>query len=160
MTKADSFRRIFFYLMGFVALSWVWTVALILAWPAEKNAQWEPGLRLVAVCANGTACSVPHGELAQARAEGRIKSLTPPEPVGEVAEADAWLRWKTGEGQPWQYEVTRSSWNFETVVRYRFDGETPVLVGLRRYDLRLFLYSLPLALFSLAGLFFRTLRQR
>lgn len=158
MASATAFRKIFAYMMGFVALSWVWTVALILAWPNEKNPAWEPDFRLVAVCANGEACSVPYGQLAEVRSAGTVKTMTPPEPIGEVAESDAWLSWKTATGKPWQYEVKRSSWNFETTVRYRFDGETPVLVELHRYDTKLFLYALPLALFTLAGIFFRTLR--
>jgi hypothetical protein len=158
MSSANRFRSLFAWLMGFVGLIWVWAMALILAWPSEKNPQWESGLRLVAQCANGEACSVAYGDLVEARAKGVYLSLVPPEPVGEVQEADAWLRWRTETGKPWQYEATRSSWNFETRVRYRFDGETPVLVELMRYDIRILLYAIPAALFTVAGLFFRTLR--
>jgi hypothetical protein len=159
MANASAFRTVFAYLMGLVALTWVWAVALILAWPSEKSPQWEPGLRLVAVCADGVACSIPYGQLAEARAAGTYQRLGPPEPIGEVAETDAWLRWRTEADKPWQYEVTRSSWNFETRVRYNMDGDTPVLVELRRYDVRVLLYAAPLALFTLAGIFFRTLRR-
>lgn len=157
--KANIFRSIFGWLMGFVALSWVWTVALMVAWPAEETSRWEPDFRLVAVCADGEACSVPYGELASALAQGKVKTLVPPEPVGEVAEADAWLRWKTATGKPWQHEVTRSSWHFETTVRYRFDGETPVLVEVRRYDVGLFIYAIPAALLSLIAIFLSNRRR-
>jgi hypothetical protein len=158
MPTAHTFRSIFAWMMGFVALVWIWAVAIIMAWPAEKNPQWEPELRLVAHCANDEACSVPYGQLAEAKAKGVYKSLVPPEPLGEVMEADAWLSWKTAANEPWQYEVKRSSWNFQTTTRYRFDGETPVLVGLNRYDSGILLYALPAAFFSILGLFLRTMR--
>lgn len=157
--KANAFRSIFAWLMGFVALSWVWTVALMIAWPAEKTSQWEADFRLVATCADGAACSVAYGDLAAARASGRHKVLAPPEPFGEVVETDAWLRWKTATGKPWQYEAMRSSWHFETTVRYRFDGETPVLVEVRRYDVGLFLYALPAALLTLLGIYLSNRRS-
>lgn len=159
MSNPAAFRRIFAYLMGFAGLTWVWSVALIFSWPDEKNPQWEPGLRLVAQCADGSACGIAYAELAEAAPAGRIKSLTPPEPAGDIAEADAWLSWKTVTGKPWQYQVSRSAWNFNTTVRYRLDGENPVLIALNRYDARILLYAMPLALFTLIGLFFRTLRH-
>jgi hypothetical protein len=154
MPGTNIFRSIFLWLMGFVALSWVWTVVLMIAWPTEQTSRWEPDFRLAATCANGEACSAPYGGLADAKAKGLYKSLLPPEPVGETMEADAWLRWKTATGKPWQYEATRSSWYFLTAVRYRFEGETPILVEVSRYDARLFLYALPLALLSLVALHF------
>lgn len=158
MPAANTFRSIFAWMMGFVALVWIWAVAIIMAWPSEKNPQWEPALRLVAHCANDEACSVAYGDLADAKAKGTYKSLVPPEPVGEVMEEDAWLSWKTATDQAWQYEVKRSSWNFQTTLRYRLDGETPVLVGLNRYDIKVLLYAIPAAFFTILGLFLRTMR--
>lgn len=158
MFSANTFRSIFGWMMGFVAMTWVWTVALIMAWPWEKSATWEPDFRLVATCQNNEACSVPYAKLAEAKAQGRYSSLLPPEPVGEVQEADAWLRWQTFTDKSWQFEVGRSSWNFETTLRYRFDGETPVLVELKRYDVRILLYALPLALMMVGGMFLRSMR--
>lgn len=160
MFSADTFRRIFGWMMGFVAMTWVWTVALIMAWPWEKNPQWEPEFRLVATCADNTACSVPYAQLATAKAAGLYSALRPPEPAGEAEEQDAWLRWKSATDKPWQLEVSRSHWNFETTLRYRFDGETPVLVELKRYDVRILLYALPLALMMVGGMFLRSLRER
>ena len=146
--------------MGFVAMTWVWAVAIIMAWPWEKNAQWEADLRLVATCQDNEACSIPYGKLAEAKAQGRFVALQPPEPVGEVQEADAWLRWRTFSDKPWQLEVARSSWDFETTVRYRFDGDTPVLVELKRYDSGILVYAIPLALMMVGGMFLRSLRGR
>jgi hypothetical protein len=159
MSKADYFRRIFGWLMGFVAMTWVWAVALIMAWPWEKAPKWEPEFRLVATCADNEACSVPFGMLAEAKSQGVYSALRPPEPVGEVQESDAWLRWRSFTDKPWQLEVARSSWHFETVLRYRFDGETPVLVEVKRYDVRILLYALPLALMMVGGMFLRSLRK-
>jgi hypothetical protein len=160
MLTANTFRSIFGWMMGFVAITWMWTVALIMAWPWEKNPKWEPEFRLVATCKDNEACSVPFGKLAEAKAQGVYSALTPPEPIGEVQEADAWLRWKTVTGKPWQYEVARSHWDFETTLRYRLDGETPVLVEVNRYDTRVLLYAIPLALMMVGGMFLRSMRGR
>lgn len=159
MPNANTFRSIFGWMMGFVAMTWVWAVALIMAWPWEKNAAWQPEFRLVATCADKEACSVPYGKLAEAKAEGLYASLQPPEPFGEVQEADAWLRWRMDAGKAWQFEVSRSSWDFETTLRYRFDGETPVLLEVKRYDSRILLYAIPLALMMIGGMYFRSQRR-
>jgi hypothetical protein len=153
MPGANAFRTIFGWLMGYVGLVWICTVALMTGWPSERTSQWEPDFRLVATCADGEACSVAYRQLADAGAKGTYKSLAPPEPNGEVQESDAWLRWTTVAGKPWQYEVKRSSWNFENTVRYRLDGAVPVLVEVRRYDAKLFIYAMPLALFVLIAIF-------
>lgn len=160
MATANTFRSIFGWMMGFVAMTWVWAVALIMAWPWEKNNSWQPDFPLVATCRDNVACSVPYGRLAEAKAEGVYSALQPPEPFGEVQETDAWLRWRMDPGKPWQLEVSRSSWNFETTVRYRFDGETPVLMELKRYDVRILLYAIPLALVMVGGMFLRSLRNQ
>jgi len=148
----NTFRSLFGWMMGFVALVWVWTVALMVAWPNHETSVWAPGHRIAATCADGEACSAPVATPAEATAKGRYKSLLPPEPFGEVQEADAWLRWKTATGKPWQIEATRSSWHFQTTVRYRLDGDTPVLVEVGGYDLGLFFYALPLAVLSLLAI--------
>lgn len=146
--------------MAFVAMTWVWAVALIMAWPWDKSGQWEPEFRLVATCGDQGACSVPYGLLADARARGTYSTLMPPERVGEVQESDAWLRWRTFADKPWQLEVARSSWDFETTVRYRFEGDTPVLLEVKRYDARILFYAIPLALVMVLGMFLRSLRGR
>jgi hypothetical protein len=158
MASANFFRSLFGWLMGFVAMSWVWAVALIMAWPWDKTTQWEPEYRLVATCKDNEACSIPFGQLAAAKTAGVYTVLQPPEPIGEVQESDAWLRWRTEADKPWQLEVARSSWNFETVVRYRLEGDTPVLVELKHYDTRILLYAIPLALMMVGGMFLRSLR--
>ncbi len=159
MTTAHTFRRIFGWLMGFVAMTWVWAVALIMAWPWDKTNRWEPHFRLVATCKDNTACSVPYAKLAEAKGQGVYSSLQPPEPFGEVQESDAWLKWRMDPGKPWQLEVTRSSWDFETTLRYRVDGDTPVLLEAKQYDVRILLYAIPLALMMVGGMYLRTLRR-
>lgn len=157
-TERRPFARIFIAMMVFCLLVWVWTVALIMAWPWDKVPEWKPDTSLPAVCANGEMCSVSYGELTEALAQQKISSLVPKEPVGEVSESDAYLRWKTESGKPWQYEASRSSWHFETTVRYKLNGNVPELVAYRHYDGKVFLYALPAALFSLLGLYLRKLR--
>lgn len=159
MLTAHVFRSIFGWMMGFVAMTWVWAVGLIMAWPWEKNIAWEPDFRLVATCKDNEACSVPHGKLLEAKARGIYSSLQPPEPVGEVQEADAWLRWRMDAGKSWQLEVTRSSWDFETTIRYRLENDTPLLIEVKRYDVRILLYAMPLALVMIVGMFLRSRRD-
>jgi hypothetical protein len=158
MTGAHVFRSIFGWMMGFVAMTWVWSVALIMAWPWEKNVSWQPHFPLVATCQDNTACSVPYGKLPDAKARGLYTALKPPEPFGDVQEVDAWLKWRMDPGKPWQFEVARSSWDFETTVRYKFDGETPILLEAKHYDVRILLYAIPLALLMVGGMYLRSLR--
>ena len=153
---ALQFRALFLWLMGFTALVWVWTVALILAWPWNKDGQWAADLPLVATCAESKACAVNYGEIAAARAKGAV--LTVPADLGEFPEAETWFKWKKETGKAWQYEVARSSWHFQTTVRYKLEGDTPVLVAYRTADGNLLMYSLPLAAFTLLGLWLRKLR--
>lgn len=160
MTDATTFRSIFAWMMGFVGIFWAWTVALMVAWPWQKTSEWVPAMRLVAVCANKEACSVRHGDIAAARSSGKISGLVPAEAVGEVQEPDAWIRWRKESGKPWEWEVKTSSWNFEYAVRYRLDGDKPLLVEARAVDGDMMLYAFPLALFTLLGLFLQRKGRR
>lgn len=159
MTSAPAFRSVFAWLMIFVGVFWAWTVALMIAWPWDKDGKWAPDMRIVAVCANKEPCGIAYGDFANAKAQGKFTSLIPAEPVGEVQEPDAWIRWTAAAGKDWQYEVKRSSWHFEATTRYRIENDVPVLVQARLVDADIMLYSLPLAMFSLSGLFFRRLRK-
>ena len=159
MTSAPAFRSIFAWLMIFVGVFWAWTVALMIAWPWEKDGKWSPEMRLVAVCAEKEPCSIAFGDFANAKTQGKIVSLSPNEPYGEIQESDAWVTWTAVAGKEWQYEIKRSSWHFEARTRYRIENDAPVLVQARHVDADVMLYSLPLAIFSLSGLFFRRLRK-
>lgn len=151
--------RVFPKLMLFCVLAWVWTVAVIMAWPWDKGGEWRADARLPVVCADGEMCSIAYGELAQALAAKKVSAVLPKEPAGELQDPDAWLRWKTVSGQPWQIEASLSSWHFETTLRYRVNGDTPELVQYRHYDGGVFFYALPAALFTLLGIYLRRLRR-
>lgn len=159
MASASAFRSVFAWLMVFVGVFWAWTVALMIAWPWNKDGKWTRDMQIVAVCANKEPCSLNYGNLADAKAQGKITSFAPAEPVGEIQEPDAWIKWTTETGKDWQYEVKRSSWHFEARTRYRIENDAPVLVQSRLVDADILLYSLPLAAFSVLGLFFRRLRK-
>lgn len=156
--KRGFMSQIFIAMMLYCGLVWVWTVAFILGWPWDKGGEWKPEFRLAAVCANGEACSLPYGQLAEARAAGTLAALKPATETGEVMEKDAWLRWKTLYGQPAQIETTASSWHFQTKVRYRLDGDTPVLVETQEVGAKSLYYGMAAAFLSLAGIFLRKLR--
>lgn len=157
--KRGFFGQIFMAMMIFCSLVWVWTVALILTWPWEKSADWKPEFRLAALCANGEACGIPYGQLAEAKAKGIYTTLAPASDNGEVMEPKNWLRWKTAAGQPWQIESAASSWHFQTTVRYRLEGETPVLVEYQEIGAKSLYYGMALAAVSLLGLYLRKLRR-
>lgn len=156
--KRSLFSRIFVAMMIFCGLVWIWTVALIIAWPWEKNGAWKPEFRLAAVCAKDEACSVPYGRLAEAKARGTFTSLVPAADNGEVQEPDAWVRWQKVAGKPWQIESKASSWHFQTTIRYRLDGDTPVLLESQEVNAKVLYYGMALAAFSLLGLYLRKLR--
>lgn len=163
MTNANTFRKIFAGLMVFVGVFWAWTVGLMVAWPWTKDGTWRQELRVLAVCADKAPCSVAYGDLASAKAAGKYSALLLPAEGGEAQDDDAWARWTVETGRPWQIEMKRSSWHFETSVRYRFEGadrETPVLVETRSVDGRVMFYALPLALFTMVGIFFRRFRKK
>lgn len=157
--KRGFFSQAFIAMMIFCGLVWLWTVALIIAWPWEKSSTWKPEFRLAAVCAQDEACGIPYGKLTEAKAKGSFSSLVPPSDIGEVMEADAWLRWKTVAGQPWQIEAKSSSWHFQTTVHYRLEGETPVLVEYQDVGAKALYYGMALAAVSLLGLYLRKLRS-
>ncbi len=150
--------RVFPALMLYCLLVWVWTVAIIMAWPWEKTSDWKADVRLPVVCADGKTCSITYDKLASSLAEGKVTALLPTEPAGELQDPDAWLRWKSVSDQPWQIEASLSSWHFETTVRYKPGAGTLELVQYRHYDAGVFFYALPAALFSLLGIYFRRLR--
>lgn len=157
--KRGLMGQIFIAMMAFCGLVWVWTVVFILAWPFERTGTWKPDFRLPAVCAQGEICGIPYGQLAEARTQGKFTSLMPPEANGEVMDNDSWLRWKKAPaGQPWQIESTASSWYFQTVVRYRLESDTPVLVEYQEVGAKAFYYGMGLAALCLAAFYLRRRR--
>ena len=79
---ALQFRALFLWLMGFTALVWIWTVALILAWPWNKDGQWAADLPLVATCAEGKACA------SKARLCASCASLMVRSPLGSMEKSN------------------------------------------------------------------------
>lgn len=156
--KRSFFNQIFTSLMIFSLAVGASTVAFIYAWPWEKTTPaWKPTFRMVAVCGEKKeACGLAYGELADARAQGRVTALEPAEAAGEVEEENNWLKWKKEDGI---YEVKASSWHFQTVVRYRIENDAPVLVAYQDVDVaRAFTYGIGAAFFLTVGLGLRRLR--
>lgn len=156
--KRGLMGELFIAMMMFCGLVWVWTVACILGWPWQQSNAWKPDFRLAVVCSNNEACGVPYGKLAEAKASGKVSALAPAEENGEVQDVDAWLRWKKVGGKAWQIESKASSWSFQTTVRYRLEGETPVLVEYQEVDGKALYYGMGLAAVTLLGIYLRRLR--
>jgi hypothetical protein len=151
--------QVFMALMIFSLLVGICTVAFLYSWPWERsNVEWKPEFRLAATCGeNKEACGVAWGELAEAKASGRLVSIEPPAPAGEIEEPGNWLRWNKRDGA---YEVKASSWHFQTVIRYRVENDMPVLVAYQDVDVsKAFTYGLGVAIFMMAGLYLRKLRH-
>lgn len=153
---ANRFARIFKWLMLFCALVWVWGFALVMAWPWHKGGDWLPEFPLVVTCAPDKLCILPYGELAKARAEGRLQAVQPPLESGEAAYQQINVTWDNSKGL---IETTASAWNFQITVRYRIENDQPVMVQYREISIKLFFYALAGALFSTIGLFLRQLRN-
>ena len=101
MLTAHVFRSIFGWMMGFVAMTWVWAVGIIMAWPWEKNIAWEPDFRLVATCKDNEACSVPYGQIPQRGLRAYIPPCNPLNPLAKCRKAmpgssGAWIRASPG----------------------------------------------------------------
>ena len=152
--RRSFFSKIFMGMMIFCALVWIWTIALIFAWPWEKNGTWKADFRLPAVCAEQTLCGTAFADLAKGKASGKIVSLNVPDD-GEVMEEESWLKWSVRNGV---IEARASSWNFQTRVRYRVDAGEPVLVAYQEIGAKTVYYGIGLGLFTLIGLYLRRLR--
>lgn len=156
--KRGLLAQIFVALMIFCGLVWVWTVAFIISWPWDKSNVWKPEFRLPAICAKGEVCGVAYGQLAEAKAQGVYSSLAVNSDNGEVMEPNGWLQWKKVSGQSWQIEAKSSSWYYQTVIRYRLENDTPVLVEYQDVGAKAFYYGIAAGLFSLLGIYLRKLR--
>lgn len=152
----DRFTKIFSAFMAFCLLVWLWSFSLYMFWPWHQGGEWLPEFPIVAVCVDNPVCTIPYGELAAAKAAGKLKSLQPQEPAGETTHAMLNLQWKP---LPGGIEAKLSTWNFQTVVRYRIDEDKPVLVEYQHIDGKLFLYAIGGALVTLGLLYLRKLKK-
>lgn len=152
----ERFSAIFSALMVFCVLVWLWGLGLFMFWPWQKGGEWLPDYPLAVRCADGQTCAVPVGQLAAARADGRVSSLLPAEESGETAYEMITVQWKT---LPGGMQSKASAWNFQTTVRYRIENEQPVLVEYQEIGGKVFLYALLGALVSLALLYLNKRRK-
>lgn len=60
--------------------------------------------------------------------------------------------WTSPANKPWRFEVQLTDRDYITQVRYRLDGETPVLVQVRERGPQVAFMSMPLALITLIAL--------
>lgn len=158
--KRGLLAQIFIALMIFSALVGVWTVAFMISWTWEKNPEWKPEFRLVALCAEKESskepCGLAYSELTEAKATGSLSSLEMATDAGDIEEKANWLQWKRTNGI---YEVKASSWHFQTTIRYKVANEVPELLEVQDIDVaRAFYYGIAAALFSMLGLYLRRLR--
>lgn len=153
----ERFTGIFSAFMVYCILVWLWSLGLFMVWPWQKGGEWLPDYPLAAVCANDEICAIPYGELTAAKASGKVKTLELPEDAGETAIEMISVRWKRyGSG----YESKASSWNFQTIVRYRLVDGAPVLDEYQEVNGKVFLYAMVGAAINLAFLFLRKWRRR
>ncbi len=160
LSRIFQFKSLSKTLMLFTVLVWISAIALAISWPWKKSNQWQADFPLVGACAPQLPCLMAYGDLDKLKAEGKLISLQPPKANGELSDTpEIWVQWSSPSNVAWQYEVKRSSWNFETKVRYRLEGETPVLVQYRKLDGQIVILALPMAAFMLLGLRLRQLRS-
>lgn len=152
-------RQVFAAMMIYCVLVWICTVGFILVWPWDKGGTWKPEFRLAVSCGQGETCSLPYGQIAEARAGGKIAALQPATDSGRVMDNDFWVSWNKLSDSPPLIETNASSWYFQTSVRYRIEGDTPVLVATQEVNARAFFYGMAAALVLLAGWYLRKLRR-
>lgn len=152
---SQRFGKIFKALMVYCVLVWLWGLGLLMIWPWQKGGEWLPEFPLIAVCSDDTRCIIPYGELNQAKAVGKFKTLQPPSDTGDMAYQQLSVQWKRLQGG---VETKVSAWNFQTTVRYRIDEEIPVLVEYQEIGGKVFLIAIGGALLTLIGLYLRKLR--
>jgi hypothetical protein len=151
--KRSFFAKIFLAMMIFTGLVWVWTVAFIISWPWDKSS--TSGSRSSGSCRPAPTtnrCGFAYGDLADAKARQPLSSLNPPEPAGDLEEAQNWLKWKVENGI---IEVKASSWHFQTTIRYTVENEVPVLIEYQDVGAKAFYFGIAAGLFSLIGLYLR-----
>lgn len=168
MEMPDSptgFRRIFFAMMLFTALVWAWTVGLMLLWPWQEAKEWQADYRLATVCPEKSeqqACVLTYAAWEKARAAQQSPVLvsTNIADFAEVADDELWYKWRKFTSKSWLYELSWSSWNFEESIRYRVDGDVPVLMAHRRVGVEILRYSLALAVLSFLAIAWSKRRSR
>lgn len=157
--KRSFFSQIFTSMMVFSLLVGVCTAAFIYSWPWEKtNPQWRPTFRIIASCGEKKdACGFAYQDLMEAKNSGKLAALEPAEAVGEIEEAQGWLKWRLDNGV---YEVKSSSWWFQSTIRYRVENAEPVLIAFQDVEVsKAFTYGLGAAVFMMFGLNLRKLRR-
>ena len=120
--------------------------------PWDKGGEWLPEFPIVATCSDDTVCTIPYGELAAAKAAGKLKSLIPPTATGETLHHELRLQWQQLSGG---METKVSNWNFQITVRYRIEDDSPVLVEYQEINGKIFLIAIAGALLTLFGLYRR-----
>lgn len=152
----QRFASIFKALMVFCVLVWLWGLGLLMIWPWHQGGEWLPEFPIVGVCNDDRLCTIPYGELNQAKASGKLKTLEPPSETGDTAYEMLTVQWKRLQGG---VETKVSAWNFQTTVRYRIDNEIPVLVEYQEIGGKVFLIAIGGALLTLIGLYLRKFRK-
>lgn len=155
--KRGMFAKIFLAMMIFCGLVWIWTVAFIIYWPWDKDADWKPEFRVVAVCGQDEFCGIPYGELEAAKASGKYSTLELPGDAGDAMDETSWLQWKRVDGL---IEAKTSSWHFQTTVRYKLEDGKPVLVEVQDVGAKALYFGIAAGLFSLIGLYLRNYRRK
>ena len=156
----EIIRHIYAWLLATAAFIGIWFYGLMAAWPWEPSQEWKAQYIVAAQCktAQGPeSCTLPYGAIQVSRQEGVLLSLTDIPAFGEHADTQSWHQWRKVEGQPWEIELTWSSWDFKESVRYRIENDEPVLLEHRHVGPFLMAYAIPLALLTVGLLILRKL---
>lgn len=152
----------------FVALATAWGIGLMTFSPwqsADKG--WQPYQPILVTDSAGKTTAMRWDQYLGARkrdpqmvpwptsARGRMEVPRPGEHVPQV------VTWSSVANKPWRFEVVSDQRDRISEVRYRLDGETPVLVATRERGPEIAFMAIPLALATLlVWKIFRWLRRR
>lgn len=153
-------KQIFLYLLMFVGLTWLWTLAFFKFWPWTSEESWQEGYPLIAQCVReqaSTPCTLIWHDLPAAKAEGKITSLELAQARGEMQEDNLWVTWSQQDGLT---TLTLAAWFGEEGVRYQLQDGQPQILAHRLIDLRIARYAMLIALINVLIIAYFRLRAK
>ena len=144
-------------LVSFIFIALAWGFLLMQFWPWEAAAPdgWSPGYQLLITDSAGRTKTITYQEYLDLVKHGqRIEAQPATESGGIQINQPSQgnknrLTWTTATNQPWQYELSYDQRDYLHQIRYRVEGEKPILVQTRIRGPQIGLLIIPLTLISM-----------
>jgi|GEM_PF-6825870 len=151
--------KAFLALVFFFALCVVWGMLLMQFWPWDVagpsvNNSWPSRFPLPVSNAAGQTIVMSYKDIEVALKQQQVSAPWPAAASGEMEierpgqKGKSRLAWTSVAGKPWRFELKLDERDYIYQVRYRLDGDKPVLVESRVRGPQIGFLSVPLALLS------------